>query len=175
MSELEEEWALALSAAKHKARTAGRKDILDYLTLRSANDLLRQTATEWLMTTFAVLAGEANRSGASIQLEQEERHRFRVGQATMVGRRLVLRQGVRALSIEAGWPRGPRDGVVRGGGLACANIYHLGRKQANEGLLLVRSSKGAPQWFVIERSGARSALSEARLRRHLLFLLEEPA
>ncbi len=174
MSELEEEWARALAAARRRARAAGRKDILEYLALRSANDLLRETATEWLFTTFATLAGEANRSGAGIQLKREDEHRFRVGQATMVGRRLTLRQGVRALSIEAGWPRAPRDGFVRGGGLACANIQHLGRKQANEALLLVRSPGGAPRWFVIERNGARTPLLEARLRSHLLFLLEEP-
>jgi len=34
----------------------------------------------------------------------------------MVGPLLTLSFAVRALSIEAGWPRAPRDGFVRGGG-----------------------------------------------------------
>ncbi len=81
----------------------------------------------------------------SIQITKDEKHRFQDGNATMVGRLLTLSFGVRQLLIEAGWPRVPRDGVVRGGGLARANIRHFGIKAANESLLLV-TSKGVPRW-----------------------------
>ena len=73
----------------------------------------------------------------------------------MVGRLLTLSSGVRQLHIEAGWPRVPRDGVVRGGGLARANIRHFGIKDANESLLLV-TSKGVPRWVSLDPPRDRS-------------------
>ena len=56
----------------------------------------------------------------------------------MVGHLLTLTNGVRTLYVEAGWPRTPRDGFVRGGGLACASIRHLGIRAANQELLLIK-------------------------------------
>jgi hypothetical protein len=91
----------------------------------------------------------------------------------MVGTKLTLRHGVRALSVESGWPRTPRDGIVRGNGLACANLKHLGRPRRNAQLLLACSSTGAPQWLIIERTGTRTALSEDHLRQHISLLLAE--
>ncbi len=134
MSELDEAWAEALAEAQQRAAAAGRRDVAEYLRLRASNDLLRQTGIDWLLNTFTILAGKANRAGASIQIAREDAHRFQVGNATMVGPLLTLSFGVRALSIEAGWPRAPRDGFVRGGGLACARIKHRGKKSANEDL-----------------------------------------
>ncbi len=173
MSELDEAWAQALAEAQQRARTAGRTDVSEYLTLRASNDLLRQTSIEWLLTTFTTLAGKANRAGASIQISQQDAHRFPVGSATMVGRLLTLSLGVRALSIEAGWPRLPSDGFVRGGGLACARIRHLGRKSANEELLLVRSERDSPRWVVIEKASKRRDLLEAAIQKHIAKLLSE--
>jgi hypothetical protein len=74
------------------------------------------------------------------------------------------------LYVEAGWPRTPRDGVVRGGGLAAANIRHLGIRRANEELLLARAKTGGPTWKSIEKS---YALIEADIRRHLAILLDQ--
>jgi hypothetical protein len=91
----------------------------------------------------------------------------------MVGNQLTLRRGVRALSLESGWPRAPRDGFVRGAGLACASIKHFGRPRSNAELLLARSSKGLPQWLVIEKSGDQTPLSEADIRKHFSLLLAE--
>ena len=171
MNDLEDAWEIALAEATQRARGAGRADLLRYLDLRRRNDLLRRAATEWLHESMANLAGEANRAGAAIQIEHQDNHRFRRGQATMVGKLLTLRKGLRALIIESGWPRGPRDGVVRGNGLACANIKHLGRARKNEELLLVSSAKGSPQWLVL-RDDERSLLSESDLRRHFAILLQ---
>jgi len=164
MSELDEAWELALAEARRRARAAGRADIAQYLALRAQNDLLRRTAIDWLENTLTALAADANRRGAAIQIELSDAHHFRVGPATMVGTKLTLRRGVRALSIESGWPRTPRDGIVRGNGLACANLKHLGRPRRNAQLLLARASNGAPQWLIIERTDTRTALSEAHLR-----------
>jgi hypothetical protein len=174
MSELDEAWVLALAEAETRARLAGRQDLIDYLALRKSNDLLRTTGVNWLLTTFESLAGEANRKGASIQTAKNNEHRFRVGNATMIGRLLTLGFGVRKLLIEAGWPRTPRDGFVRGGGLACANIKHLGIKSASESLLLVLSDKGAPSWVAPEKRDARDEVHEAKLRNHIRILLGSP-
>ena len=63
VGELDEAWSTALAEAEAQARAAGRADITEYLTLRSSNDFLRKTATDWLLSTFANVAGEMNRAG----------------------------------------------------------------------------------------------------------------
>ena len=169
MSELDEAWAAALSEAERKARLAGRGEVAEYLSLKNSNDLLRKAGIDWLLAEFTILAGEANRAGASIQIAKQDGHRFPTGASTMVGHLLTLRNGVRTLFVEAGWPRAPRDGIVRGGGLAAANIRHLGIKSANEELLLSKSNSGAPAWKSIEKN---YLLLEADIRRHLSILLK---
>ena len=171
MGELDEAWAAALSEAERKARLAGRKDVTEYLSLKNSNDLLRTAGIDWLLNEFTALAGEANRAGASIQIAKQEGHRFPIGTSTMVGHLLTLTNGVRTLYVEAGWPRAPRDGVVRGGGLAAANIRHLGIRAANEELLLTRSNHGAPAWKSL--SNNHRLLLEADIRRHLRILLDQ--
>lgn len=171
MSGFEEDYDQQLNEARARARAAGRGDVLDYLDLRAANDRLRAAGVEWLVETFMTLAGEANRAGAGLTLVRTDAHRFRVGNSWMVGTRLVLSRGVRSLTIEAGWPRGPRDGVVRGGGLACALVAHFGRRDAGEELLLVPDGD-APRWLAVEKTGARTALPPDRLRQHLTQLID---
>ncbi|MCU1267035.1 MAG: hypothetical protein JWM21_3353 [Acidobacteria bacterium] len=171
MSELDEAWALALAEAQRRAQSAGRGDIAEYLRLRSSNDLQRRTGIDWLLSTFAKLAGDANRRGASLQTTSEEAHRFSVDNATMVGPRLTLTLGVRALSVEAGWPRVPSHSFVRGGGLALGRIKHFGKHLLNQELMLVRSSDGPPSWVAIDRTGRREPLSESSIQSHLSKLL----
>jgi hypothetical protein len=173
VSELDEAWALALAKAEARARVAGRQDIAEYLALRSSNDLTRRIASDWLLGVFAVAAGEANRAGAAIQISTVPAHRFKVGQATMVGSRLSLESGVRMLLVETGWPRAPRDGFIRGGGLACGNIKHLGIKHANEELRLVLDPSGKPSWIVEGKPGAPNKLHEANIRNHITILLND--
>jgi len=173
MSELDETWELALAEAARRARGAGRADVARYLDLRSQNDLLRRTAIDWLAATLTALAGEANRKGAAIQIERHDPHSFRRGSATMIGNQLTLKRGVRALSLESGWPRAPRDGFVSGDGLACANLKHFGRPRANAELLLARSAKGLPRWLIIEKTGEQTPLTEAAIRNHFIAFLSE--
>ena len=172
MTELDEAWDLALAEAKNRARASGRRDIADYLDLKRQNDLLRRTATDWLINAAVLIAGRANRAGAGIQIEQDDTHRFPRGTATMVGKRITLRRGVRALTIESGWPRTPRDGIVRGDGLACANLKHFGRPRLNVELLLMRSSSGAPRWFVQDKHGKNSILNEEEIHAHISLLIK---
>jgi D-serine deaminase-like pyridoxal phosphate-dependent protein len=169
MSELDEAWELALAEAQTRAHAAGRRDIADYLSLKRRNDLLRRTGTDWLIDEFVSLAGKANRSGAAIQIERHEEHRFARGSASMLGKGITLRLGVRALTIESGWPRTPKDGIVRGGGLACANIKHFGRARLNQELLLISSPKGSPEWVVMN-DDERTRLTETDLQHHIISL-----
>ena len=167
MSEVNEDWAQVLAEAERRARSAGRGDLVEYLRLRASNDKARSTGLEWLFETFTLLAGEANRAGAGVQVVKQEGHRFALGSATMVGQLLTLKSGVRQLMVEAGWPRAPGDGFVAGNGLAGGQVRHFGIKSADEELLLVRSPKGIPQWLAIDRRGERRQLVEARVRQHI--------
>ena len=171
MSELDEAWAVALAEAEQRARLAGRGDVAEYLALRNSNDLLRTAGIDWLMTSFVNLAGDANRAGASIQVANRDGHRFRIGTSTMVGRLVSLTSGVRQLVVEAGWPRVPRDGIVRGGGLAVANVRHVGMRTADEELLLSRSAVGSPQWTSVTKKS--HVFHESDIRRHLGILVHQ--
>jgi hypothetical protein len=171
MSELDEAWAAALSEAERQARLAGRKEVAEYIALKNSNDLLRKAGVDWLVSEFTTAAGDANRAGGSIQIARVDGHRFATGSSTMVGHLLTLTNGVRTLYVEAGWPRTPRDGFVRGGGLACANIRHMGIRAANEELLLAKSSTGAPAWKSVDSK--RVFVHESDIRRHIAILLDK--
>ena len=168
MSEFEQDYERRLAEARERAASQGRGDVVDYLNLRAANDAVRADGVRRLLEAFLASAGEANRAGAGIGLEHKGEHRFRVGNSWMVGPQLVLRLGVRALTVEAGWPRAPRDGIVRGGGMASARVSHFGDARAGEEFLLVAGEGGTPpRWLVLEETGARPEHDEDRVRRHV--------
>ena len=176
LSELDAEWARRLEEAEQRARLSGRGDVADYLVLRASNDAARSVGCAWLVETFQTIAGEANRRGSSLTISVDDAHRFRVGQSTMVGRRLTLRAGVRSVTVEAGWPRSPRDGIVRGNGLARARVSHFGDRAAGEELLLVRSADGTPRWLTLaddeaHAANSRQSFCESRARAHVARLL----
>jgi hypothetical protein len=173
VSELDEAWALALAAAEDRARAAGRADLTQYLSLRNANDLIRKIGKDWLLETFANLAGEANAAGAAIQISSEDEHRFKVGNASMVGSSVSLGKGVRKLLIEVGWPRTPGDGFIRGGGLALANIRHFGLNSANQRLRLLLNPSGSPCWVVENKFDGHTEIHEADLRHHITIFLDD--
>jgi hypothetical protein len=168
----DEDYERKVQEARERASGGGRSEVLDYLDLKAANDAARTRAVEWLLEAFTGAAGELNRAGAGLTLARTDAHRFRVGNSTMVGTRLVLRRGVRALTVEAGWPRAPRDGIVRGGGLASATISHFGDARAGQEFLLVPDTQTEARWFVLETTNARTELRPEHLRRHLARLLD---
>lgn len=172
MGGFDEDYEQRMREARERASGGGRGDVVEYLDLKAANDAARTRAVEWLLEAFTAAAGELNRAGAGLTLARADAHRFRVGNSTMVGTRLVLRRGVRALTVEAGWPRAPRDGIVRGGGLASAAIGHFGDARAGAELLLLPDASAEARWFVVEKTGARTELQPEHLRRHLARLLD---
>lgn len=172
MGGFDEEYERRMAEARERAGASGRGDVLEYLSLKATNDAVRERGVEWLLEAFMAAAGELNRAGAGLALSRTDAHRFRVGNSTMVGSRLVLRRGVRQLTVEAGWPRAPRDGIVRGGGLASALVGHFGNRNAGEELLLVPAPDAGARWFALEQTGARTEVLEERLRRHVARLLD---
>ena len=90
----------------------------------------------------------------------------------MVGVRCVMRVGIKTLTVEAGYPRAPADGFIRGGGLARANITHFGDKRASQKLMLAQRASDAPGWFVVEDDDAGvkigAMFAEADIARHLI-------
>jgi hypothetical protein len=167
---------MALAEAEARARAAGRGDIAEYLALRKSNDLIRRTACSWLLDLFAAAAGGANRQGAAIQISTDIEHRFKLGNASLVGSSIKLKRGVRTLLVEVGWPRAPRDGFIRGGGLAFGRIKHLGIKPANEELRLVLDDNGTPCWTIERKLTVASSpynLHETNVRNHLQILLSD--
>lgn len=135
-----------LLQALENAKSSGRHDVADYLTLKATNDAIRQASVSWLFDSLVEMASHANRSGSSISIERKDPHSFAYRGSNMVGSRLSLRQGVRCLTIEAGWTRTPADGFMRGGALAFARISHFGLPRASAGLLLQRSND-SPIWM----------------------------
>jgi hypothetical protein len=166
LNDFDAEYEQQLDEARARASARGRGDVVEYLNVRAANDALRAAGIEWLVEAFSAHAGEMNRAGAAIHVTRSEAHRFKVGNSTMVGTRVVFRAGLRELTVEAGWPRGPRDGIVRGGGLASALVGHFGNRSAGEELLLVPTQEGPPRWLVLEKTGERAELRDERIKRH---------
>lgn len=156
--------------AAEKAAGSGRHDIVEYLHLRAANDSIRSEGVKWLFDSVIELAAEANRRIATIAIENQEPHRFARGSSTMVGSLVSLRQGVRCLTIEAGWTRTPNDGIMRGGILAAARVSHFGISRSNADLSLGYSGE-LPIWYIEGMDENRRPLRLADLNDHLLIFL----
>ena len=166
MNELDEIWQQMIREAAVKATATGRSDVADYLTLKAGNDAIRAAGCRWLFDSFLELSEEVNKQGIRLEIENENPHRFAMGQATMVGSLLRFRFGVRSLTVEAGWTRTPSDGFMRGGALAVARVLHFGIGRANAELLLVRQNENLPQWFTLEKDGTRNPFSLHDLYEH---------
>lgn len=170
MNELEQVWARKLDEARAEAETAGRADVTEYLNLRQSNDLIRQTSVDWLFESLLGIAAEAVRNNVKITIETENQHRFQIGHSNLAGSLVNLRQGVRCLTVEAGWTRQPADGFMRGGALACARISHFGMSKSNAELLLVRVGD-SPNWFAVNKDGRRDLFDSRDLQRHFSMFL----
>lgn len=159
-----------LKEATERARREGSNDVLKYVVLRASNDRLRAAGIEWLHRELVEIVGEFNRGGDSLALEREDDHRFSIGNATMQGVRLTVRGvGFRTLTVEAGWPRRPHEGIVRGG-LAAARIQSFGGPR--EELVLVCERQGAPRWMARDAAGRQQPFCVEHLRARVAALLD---
>lgn len=102
--------------------------------LKAANEALRESGKEWLLTTLETICNEINQAAApqpatpdapaaepALQIGSQD-WQFEVGDNVMVGERLGIRHKNQTLVVEVGWPRLPEHGVVPDLGLARARI-----------------------------------------------------
>lgn len=170
MNELDAFWQETLTAIADRAAADGRGDVAEYLNLKAANDRLRVTAAEWLFASLVEISEENERIGAALEIENEQPHNFPFGKSNLVGSLLRLRQGLRCLTLEAGWTRTPSDGFMRNGALAAARLSHFGLTRHNTELLLLKVGD-APQWFAVENENTLSEFGLNHLRRHFQIFL----
>lgn len=170
MNELDEIWSKMLSQAMENAKASGRDDLAAYLNLKATNDAVRQVGVRWLFETMIEAAGDANRTNMTISIERNDPHRFLFRGANLVGSLIRFRQGVRCLTVEAGWTRTPADGFMRGGALAFARINHLGMPKASSELALTTSTE-APVWKLVREEKLGEILTSLVLRGHVRTLI----
>ncbi|MEP6944320.1 MAG: hypothetical protein ABJA02_00265 [Acidobacteriota bacterium] len=171
MTELDQFWSAMIKQATEKAVDSGRHDIVQYLHLRAVNDAIRSEGVKWLFDSIIEIASSANRNNAAIEIETREPHSFTRGNSNMVGSLVNLRQGVRCLTVEAGWTRTPADGIMRGAMLAAARISHFGISRSNADLSLAYSGE-LPIWHIDQVDDRRRPLRLVDLNEHFLTFLD---
>ena len=146
MTELDHIWSQLLETAASKADETQRKHVAEYLRLKASNDAIRELGVRWLFDTVIEIAGPAMSGQHPVTIEREDPHTFIRGTSKMVGSRLFIRQGVRCLTVEAGWARIPSDGIMQKGALAYARIEHFGMQEKGGEIRLVHG-EDLPQWL----------------------------
>ena len=145
MTEIDRVWSEMLGAAGQRAAAAGDHHLADYLRLKATNDAIRARGVAWLFESLIALAAEAQRTRHGVVIEREDPHAFRRGNSNMVGSALFVRQGVRCLTLEAGWARTPSDGIMHKGALAYARLTHFGMPRSGTETKLIFDDK-LPTW-----------------------------
>ena len=172
MNELDELWSEMLDSALDNARAEGRGGVADYIALKATNDQIRTRSTDWLIDLLIEIASDASRELQAMTIEREEPHSFPYNGANLVGSLLRVRHGIRAVTVEAGWPRTPTDGFMRDGALAAARIRHFGLRERSMDLILTIID-GMPQWQFTHPGGQKAEFRQADMHRHLKVLLSE--
>ena len=149
MNELDEVWAQMLDAAIQNAKASGRGDVGDYLALKRSNDVIREASVAWLLDSIIEIAADENRRHPAITIEREEPHEFHFHNATMAGYLVRIVNGVRRMTVEAGWTRTPTHGFMRNAALATARISHFGMPRAGVDLELRRTGE-VPVWHSVD-------------------------
>lgn len=170
MTEPDETWERTAAEAAERAKSAGRGDVADYLLLKASNDQIRAAGVRWLLDSAAAIAAEAIRNQTNITIENQSAHRFAVGNSNLTGAVLTIRQGVRCLTVEAGWTRAPGDGFMRGGALALGRVSHFGMSRQNEELSLAREND-LINWFAGGVENKRNLFDSNDLQRHFRLFL----
>lgn len=165
MDELSEVWEELIAAAAKNPQAVNQEGLAEFLAVKTANDAIRDSAVRWLLDTMRTAAEHANRKNVRIEIETEDAHRFSIGAMHLGGSLLRFRQGIRCMTVEAGWTRTPRDGFMRAGALALARITHFGIARHNAELHLLKY-EDRPQWFTVTTLGLRVSFEIEDLIRH---------
>ena len=168
MNELDEVWEQMLAEA---AKTPQLRDgLAEFIAVKTANDALREMSVKWLFETMQEVAEHANSKNAGISIEKSDSHRFSSANTSYVGSLLKFRQGVRCLTVEAGWTRSPGDGFMRGNALAVARLTHFGIAKANAELHLIKF-EDRPRWFTVGEDRLRISFELKDLINHFQIFL----
>ncbi len=167
MPELDQIWTDLLDHASLRAIESGRSDLAEYLSLKLANDTIRQVGVDWLFQALIDLAMEASETHPHMNIDRVSPHSFKVGTSNMVGSLIQVQQGVRCMSLEAGWVRTPSDGIMRNGALALARIRHFGMSTEDAEYKLIRAEP-LPVWI----DGQKVEIRTDEIRQHLWVFLK---
>ncbi|MER3431043.1 MAG: hypothetical protein C4324_08380 [Blastocatellia bacterium] len=171
MRRLDDIWDEMLSEAHRRAIASGNADAAEYLELRLRNDRLRAAAADWLVEIF-VEAAAASPLLAGVEIEREEPHQFVHSGTTLTGLSISARLGVRCVTLQAGWPRRPSDGIIRGAALAIGRISHRGLPRLNVDLRLVLD-RNRPGWIVVGSDGLPTTVDKEFFGSHFAALVGE--
>jgi hypothetical protein len=170
MIELNEVWEqLIAEAAKNPQAVAG-EGFAEFLAVKNANDRVREASVGWLLETMRKAAEHANGKNVGIKIESADPHRFSIDKMHLAGALLRFKQGIRCMTVEAGWTRTPADGFMRGNALALARITHFGIARANAELHLIKH-EDRPQWFTVTNLGLRVSFEIHDLIKHFQIFL----
>ncbi len=170
MNELDEVWEQMIAEAVRNPQLAKQDGLADFIAVKTANDALREMSVKWLFETMQEIADHANRKNARITVENIASHRFSSGNSNLVGALRRFRQGVRCLTVEAGWTRTPGDGFMRGNALAVARLTHFGISKANAELHLIKF-EDRPRWFTVGEDRLRISFELKDLINHFQVFL----
>lgn len=143
----------------------------DYLSLRVANDLVRERGKEWVFESLTTLCIEA---GPETQIARQP-WQFDVGRSVMVGERFGIRNRGRTLVIEIGWPREPAHGFVPDQGLARGKISLSASPMLSPRLreeLILKGVGKDGRWYSIDKGKLGSEVTIEVLRQHLRTMLD---
>ena len=170
MNALNEVWEQLIAEAAKNPQNIEQAGLAEFLAVKTANDALRETSVRWLLDTMRNAAEHANLKQANITIESADSHRFSMEKMHLAGAMIKFRQGIRCMTVEAGWTRTPSDGFMRGNALAVARITHFGISQENAELHLIKY-EDRPQWFTVTKIGLRLSFEITDLIRHFQIFL----
>jgi len=170
MDELNEVWEQLIAEAAKNPQNVQPAGLAEFIAVKAANDEIRETSVRWLLETMRGAAEHANLKNANILIEEDDSHRFSNGEMHLRGALLRFKQGIRSMTVEAGWTRAPGDGFMRGNALAIARITHFGIPRENAELHLLKY-ENRPQWFAVTKLGLRVSFEITDLIRHLQIFL----
>ena len=170
MSELDEFWSDQLTDAAEQARSTGRADVADFLSLKAENDAVRSASIANLFDSIIAAAMSDEYRNKNILIEREAPHSFLHRNANLVGSLIRLRLGVRCMTVEAGWTRTPSDGFMRLQALAFARISHFGIQEANMELVL-QTHDPDRQWKIVRREAVEGIFAERDIDTHIAVLI----
>ncbi|MCI0524189.1 MAG: hypothetical protein L0Y75_02910, partial [Acidobacteria bacterium] len=154
-------------------------DNADYLSLKAANDKLREQGKQWLWNTLDVICSEISRelsaaNNPPLQVGRQD-WRFNVDGSTMIGERFGARFREKTLVVEIGWPREPQHGFVPDRGLARAriglsqNVMLEARGLAE--MIFKRRNDDDPAWYFITNKQLGARVTESDIREYFNLVL----